>query len=94
VRDSKRRRVRNDCTCGVRDDPVAVNVAPGLSLRNDNCTDVYCIPRVNLVIYARFRFGSRVGTSPWVELKCWTSGYPRILRTNEKGNIHEECNDP
>ncbi len=48
---------------------------------NDNGTIVYCIQRANLFIYAPFRFGSRVGNGPWFELKCWTSGYPRISRT-------------
>jgi hypothetical protein len=52
-----------------------------LSPQNDKDSIFYCIPRANLVIYAPFRFGSRVGSRPWVELKCWTSGYPTISRT-------------
>jgi hypothetical protein len=56
-----------------------------VSPANDNGTNVYCIPRANLFIYAPFRFGSRVGHGPWFELKCLYFGLPENL--NEKGNF-------
>lgn len=63
-----------------------------LSPRNDKDSIFYCIPRANLVIYAPFRFGSRVGSTPVGGAEVLDFGLPDNL-TNEKGNIHEEFTD-